>query len=215
MSDQPANIRNELMPDLTDDDVYDAMGRLPGYLDITTDDFRALYRLASDHAMERLVGSLRARDLMRPAGAVVRPEQTLDRAADLMSTDRIKSSPVIDEQGIVVGVLSETDFLCRLGVNTVLGLILQWEARRADLDHLLESTIVREIMVSPAVTVSQDSDYESMLSAFRSHRGRRMPVVDKAGKLLGILVRKDFLAAYPLGFGGQYTRSNPDERQDL
>lgn len=191
-----------LGPELTDEDVYDAMGRLPGYLDITTEDFRALYRLAFGHAIERLVGGLRARDLMRPVSEALTPELTLERAASLMAEQRLKSSPVVDASGLVVGVLSETDVLRRLGAATFLELMTQPPDRRADRDQVLRSASVAEVMTSPAVTVVEEADYEGILRAFRSHSGRRMPVVEGEGRLVGILARKDFLAACPLGFGG-------------
>jgi CBS domain-containing membrane protein len=191
-----------LGPELTDEDVYDAMGRLPGYLDITTEDFRALYRLAFGHAIDRLVGGLRARDLMRPVSEAMRPELTLERAASLMVGQRLKSSPVVDAEGVVVGVLSETDVLRRLGAMTFLELMTQPSDRRADRDQLLRGASVGEVMTSPAVTVAEEADYKDILRAFRSHNGRRMPVVDGNGRLVGVLARKDFLAACPLGLGG-------------
>ncbi len=41
-------------PELTDEDILDAMAHIPGYLDISTEDFRVIYHLAWRHAMERL-----------------------------------------------------------------------------------------------------------------------------------------------------------------
>ena len=41
-------------PELTDEDILDAMRHIPGYLDISTEDFRAIYHLAWRHAMARL-----------------------------------------------------------------------------------------------------------------------------------------------------------------
>lgn len=42
-------------PELTDDDIRDAMTHVPGYLDISFDDFRLIYHLAWRHAMTRLL----------------------------------------------------------------------------------------------------------------------------------------------------------------
>ena len=42
--------------ELVDQDILDAMRRLPGYVDISTDDFRRLYHLAYHHAAERIAG---------------------------------------------------------------------------------------------------------------------------------------------------------------
>lgn len=41
-------------PELTDEDILDAMQHIPGYLDITTEDFRLIYHLAWRHAVARL-----------------------------------------------------------------------------------------------------------------------------------------------------------------
>ena len=201
MSDRSDTARKRRVPELTDDDIYDAMGRLPGYLDITTDDFRDLYRLAYDHALERLAGSLRARSLMHADGPSLRPDLVLDRAAELMAAQRLKSAPVVDARGIVVGVLSESDILRQLGAGTALELVAQPASRRVGLDRLLRERLVSEVMTSPAVTVRADDDYETILRAFRSHGGRRMPVVDAGGRLIGMLARMDFLAACPIGVG--------------
>lgn len=43
-------------PELTDEDILDAMRHVPGYLDISTEDFRTIYHLAWRHAVARLLG---------------------------------------------------------------------------------------------------------------------------------------------------------------
>lgn len=48
------HIDAEHEPELTDEDIVDAMQHIPGYLDISTDDFRVIYHLAWRHAMARL-----------------------------------------------------------------------------------------------------------------------------------------------------------------
>jgi CBS-domain-containing membrane protein len=40
--------------ELSDEDILDAMQHIPGYLDISTEDFRIIYHLALQHALERL-----------------------------------------------------------------------------------------------------------------------------------------------------------------
>lgn len=57
MNDEPVDAEHidaEHEPELTDEDILDAMQRIPGYLDISTDDFRVIYHLAWRHAVERL-----------------------------------------------------------------------------------------------------------------------------------------------------------------
>ena len=43
-------------PELSDEDILDAMQHIPGYLDISTEDFRIIYHLAWRHAVARLKG---------------------------------------------------------------------------------------------------------------------------------------------------------------
>ncbi len=45
-------------PELTDEDILDAMRHIPGSLDISTEDFRVIYHLAWRHAVVRLRGRL-------------------------------------------------------------------------------------------------------------------------------------------------------------
>lgn len=57
MHDEPRDadsIDAEHEPELTDEDIIDAMQHIPGYLDISTEDFRTIYHLAWRHAVARL-----------------------------------------------------------------------------------------------------------------------------------------------------------------
>jgi len=49
----PVDLEHEL--ELTDEDILDAMRHVPGYLDISTEDFRTIYHLAWHHAVARLL----------------------------------------------------------------------------------------------------------------------------------------------------------------
>lgn len=44
--------------ELTDEDILDALTHVPGYIDISTEDFRVVYHLAFRHAVQRLQGTL-------------------------------------------------------------------------------------------------------------------------------------------------------------
>lgn len=57
--------------------------------------------------------------------------------------------------------------------------------------------LVRDRMTSPAVTVRPDSSFQDALSLMRERRFRRLPVVDDAGKVVGIVSERDLLHAAP------------------
>jgi CBS-domain-containing membrane protein len=181
--------------ELSAEDVYEAMARLPGYIDISVADFQEVYRLALDHALDRLFGARRARDLMHPDLVTVAPGEPLDVAARRMAAAELKSVPVTDPDGRVVGVLSEADYLVRLGSRTFLELLLRFMDEGEALQHRCHETPVSAIMTAPAVTLAADADFWAILAAFRANPVRRLPLVDADGRLLGVLARKDFIHA--------------------
>ncbi len=181
--------------ELSDEDIRDAMREIPGYLDISTQDFRAIYHLAHGHALQRLFRHLSADKLMRTGVEPLHPDTRLDEAAGLLAQQGRKSLPVVDADGCVIGILTETDFLRRLKAKTFLDLLLRLVADDGVFTHRCHETPVSEAMVSPAVTVTVDAGFREIVRAFHSHEGRSMPVVDTRDRLHGLLLRKDFVHA--------------------
>ncbi|MGA8864642.1 MAG: CBS domain-containing protein [Gallionella sp.] len=202
MQDNPnrntgADTGDEEVPELelTDSDILDAMQHIPGYLDITTDDFRTIYHLAHRHALDRLFGNFRAGDLMRTGITPLLPDMPLDEAARALVKSGYKALPVVDANGRVAGMLTENDFLRRLNFDTFLQLLLNLLDEQFEFKHRCHETPVSKAMSSPAITVGKDAGFSETIAAFNRHEGRSMPVVDGDGRLLGLLLRKDFLNA--------------------
>jgi CBS domain-containing membrane protein len=184
--------------ELSDEDILDAMRHIPGYLDITTADFRAIYHLAHRHSLDRLFRHVRAGRLMRTGITPLQADMRLDEAARSLAEQRLKSLPVIDANGYVIGILTETDFLLRLKTETFLELLLRLVADQGVFTHRCHDTLVSAAMIAPAVTVAESANFRDIVSAFQTHEGRSMPVVDGQGRLRGLLLRKDFVKAYHL-----------------
>lgn len=181
--------------ELSDEDILDAMRHIPGYIDITTSDFRAVYHLAHAHAIGRLLGCVRAERLMRLGIEPLTPELTLDEAARSLARQGLKGLPVVDAKGAVIGMLTETDLLRRLRADTIAELLLRLMEDPGGFSHRCHETPVRAVMTGSPVTVSEAAGFGDIVAAFRRHEGRSMPVVDETGRLRGLLLRKDFLAA--------------------
>ena len=54
------------------------------------------------------------------------------------------------------------------------------------------TTVVAEIMTAPLVVAAESEDTETAIERMRSHGVRRLPVVDDAGTIVGILTLDDF-----------------------
>jgi len=184
--------------DLSDEDILDAMGHIPGYLDISTMDFRTIYHLAHTHAVERLFRKARAGSLMRTGITPLLPDMRLDEAARSLVKQGVKSLPVGNGDVRVVGMLTETDFLRCLKADSFLELMLRLVEGGGDFMQRCHERPVREAMTAPAVTVTTNAGFRQIVRAFHAHEGRSMPVVDPEGRLQGLLLRKDFVKAYHL-----------------
>jgi len=180
---------------LSDQDVLDAMARIPGYLDISVEDFRDLYDLAREQARQRLFAHIRADGLMRTGIRPLLAERMLDQAAAEMAGQDLKALPVVDEHRRVIGILTETDFLRRLQATGFLDLMLNLMADPAGFSHRCHETPVSTAMSAPAECVGADADFAAITRAFARGGGRSLPVTGPDGRLLGLLLRKDFVAA--------------------
>ncbi len=186
----------DLLPDLAELDVMEAMRDLQGYLDISPGDFQELYHASASHALTRLAGNPMARALMRADGPALVPEQPLTLAVAQLAAAGVKSAAVVDPQDRVIGLLSETDVLLHLGVDSILALLARLGREPETLERCCTGVRVADVMTSPALTLPADATLPAMARAFARHGGRGMPVVDGTGRLLGILARKDLIHAY-------------------
>jgi CBS-domain-containing membrane protein len=192
-----------LLPDLTESDVAEAMRDIPGYLDISPQDFREVYRASAAHALARLAGSPAAGSLMRTGGPALSPAQPLAVAVAQMAGAGVKSAAVVDAQGLVRGILSETDVLRHLGADSSLALLARLAGEPDLVGRCCAGTRVESVMTAPAETLGAAATLPAMTRAFARHPGRTMPVVDPQGRLLGMLARKDLVRACGAGLALQ------------
>ena len=184
---------SDLLPELTEADVAEAMRDITGYLDISPQDFRELYRASATHALARLAGNPMARSLMRVGGPALEPHQYLPEAIAQMADHGVKSAAVVDATSKVIGILTETDVLRELKVSSFLALLVRLDQEPEAVQHCCARVRVDAVMTGPARTLSADATLQGMAEAFRQHGGRSMPVVDGSGRLLGMLARKDLI----------------------
>lgn len=181
--------------ELSDEDIIDAMRRIPGYLDVSTEDFRLIYHLAHANALGHLLGGITVASLMRGDIKTLSADMLMDQAAHCIAESGFKGLPVTDENLKVVGMLTEADFLRRLNASSFLDLMLRLLNDPGSFSHRCHETRVAAAMTSPAVTLPLDASVRTAMSAFAHTSCRGMPVVDAQGRCVGMLLRKDLLMA--------------------
>jgi CBS domain-containing protein len=144
-----------------------------------------------------------ASEIMNPSVLSVHPEDSLEDAVKVLTINRVSGLPVTDSKGIVEGMLSDRDLLgyaeklmsVPLFGNS--GWLLQYselpQKAVAKNAGLFSKTKVREVMSKKAVTVKEDAPWFEAVNLMRRNSINRLPVVDKNGKLTGIIARTDII----------------------
>ena len=135
-------------------------------------------------------------DVMRREVISVHPDSPLSEVIELLLDKDFTALPVIDEQRHVVGIVSDSDLLTRGGMNVTISL-----KRAADPDFVRElhdsldnpNRKVSEVMTAEVVTIAPDAILGRAARVMVDKHLKRLPVVDKDGKLVGILGRLDIL----------------------
>ncbi len=185
-------------PDISDDDIYEAMKEIQGYLDITPSDLKEIYRHAFRHARERVSRPVKAAEVMTRAVHHVRVDTPLKDVAELLARQGISGVPVLDKTGRVAGVITEKDFLIRMGApgtTHVMGIIAACLGGKGCVAMPIRGRAASDIMAAPAVIVHEDTSTLEILDIFTTKNINRVPVVDGSGKLTGIVSRADLLRA--------------------
>ena len=179
---------------MSDEDILDAMKSIPGYLDITPGDFREIFSYAYRYAVDRIAQSLLAKDVMTAKVISVTPTTSLKETALAMATHGISGIPVIDEREAVVGVISEKDFLFHMvekKTHSIMHIIAQCLSTKGCMAIPMRTGHAKDIMTSPAQTVSESTPIFEIASIFAEKEINRVPVLDENGHLVGIVARAD------------------------
>jgi CBS domain-containing protein len=113
-------------------------------------------------------------DIMNRSVITIRDDQPCSAALDLFVTRRVASLPVVDEQGELTGIISETDLMLPSNVGRS----------------------VHDIQTRAVVSVQEDCTIAKVVRMFESKRIRCLPVLDSRKRLVGVVGRKDVLAYY-------------------
>jgi CBS domain-containing protein len=140
-----------------------------------------------------------ARDVMTAPVVSVTPATRTRDAIELMLTHHLSGLPVLDEQGKLVGVLSEGDLIRRSELGTekhrsrFIAFILG--PGRAAHDYTKShSRFVRGVMTQEVIAVAEDTSIEEIVGLMEKHAIKRMPVM-RGDDIVGMVSRSDLLRA--------------------
>lgn len=130
-------------------------------------------------------------DVMTRAVIAVGQSTPFKEIVAALARNRIRALPVTDQDGAVVGVVSASDLLSRVVAGPVAHTVGKRVRSKTD-----SATTAGEFMSAPPVTIRpHDTIVEAARKAARA-RVRTLPVVDRAGVLVGIVSQGDLLRVF-------------------
>jgi CBS domain-containing protein len=136
-------------------------------------------------------------DVMTRTVHVASPLAPFKLLVRLIEENRISAIPIVDQQGLPVGIVSESDLLLK--------------ERRAELEsshdllHVQKrrherakaaGMVASDLMTSPAMTVASDTSLSEAARLMQEKNVRRLVVVDPRGRIAGIVSRSDLLQVF-------------------
>ena len=182
--------------EIISEDLRKARRELETYIDITEEDLMKIYSLALRYAQERRSQQVPIAEVMTRDVVSAKPDADIHEAIRLLSEKGVGGLPVVDDDHGVVGVITEADVLCMLGVERKHGFkdLIRHVLGDPCLKQQREGK-VRDFMTSPAVVVRPDQDTLEAARLLEQRRIKRLPVVDERNRLVGIITRADIVKA--------------------
>ena len=137
------------------------------------------------------------RDVMTTGVVAVRAGTPYREMTAMFRKHRVSGFPVVDDGGKVTGVVSETDLVALAAEDPDPG---AYPPPRGWRPHHKRLTVgeatAGDLMTHPAVTIGLDELVKTAARLMHSLKLQRLPVVDRDGRLVGIISRSDVLSVF-------------------
>jgi IMP dehydrogenase len=115
----------------------------------------------------------RAENVMIFDPITIHSEATVGEAMSLMNEYKIGGIPVVDEKGLLKGIVTNRD--------------LRFENNRAKK--------IKEVMTTDLITINHQTDLQAAAKILQKHKIEKLPMIDETGKLVGLITYKDITKA--------------------
>jgi CBS domain-containing protein len=148
------------------------------------------------------------KDLMTTPVVTVGPTTPFKQIVARLAEHRVSAVPVVDDAGLVLGVVSEADLLLKEEFPEPDQDIPLFWTKRARLDReKAAAAVAGDLMTVAVVSISPEATAAEAARRLHTAGVKRLPVVDRRGRLVGILSRGDLLKVF--------ARSDQDIRREI
>jgi CBS domain-containing protein len=143
---------------------------------------------------------MKVSDVMTVDVVSVRVDTSFKEIAAALVEEGISAVPVLDEDGFVIGIVSEADLLARQaypgeqkrGIHSLVDVLAGRDPRWL---HKSQGLTAGDVMTPSVFTVSPDDDLHVVARRMLEHELKRMVVV-RTGRLVGMVSRSDLMRLF-------------------
>ncbi len=153
------------------------------------------------------------KDNMVSSPITIGPDQSVSEAIDIMSENELHRLPVVDENGKLVGLVTEGGSASNTPNNASSLSVFE-------LNYLLNKLTIKDIMIKDVITIGKDALLEEAATVLRKYDIGCLPVVSEENDLIGIITHNDIFTAFIdlLGYnhnGIRYVISIPEDHPGI
>lgn len=146
--------------------------------------------------MDKLVADAMTRDPI-----VAHPETSISEVVQILAEKQISGLPVIDQQGQLVGIISEADLMWQESGVTPPAYVmlldsviyLQNPKKYQESLHKALGQTVLDVMTKDPMTIAADQPLPAAARIMNERKINSLPVLGEANQLIGILTRGDII----------------------
>jgi acetoin utilization protein AcuB len=127
---------------------------------------------------------------MRKNVVTMGPDESIVKAKELMTTNKIRHIAIVEEDNTLIGIVSDRDIRSAMPSSCLP------EVERKQEEERIGKTKVSEIMTRKPMTISPTNTLEDALLMMEKVRVGAFPVVDDKGKVIGMLSIRDLMRAF-------------------
>jgi len=143
---------------------------------------------------------MKVKEIMTKDVTSVTPDTNAKEALELLLKMQISGLPVIDKENKLIGMFTEKDILRYILPSYIekVGRFIYEENPKATRKKFqdLKDLLVTKLMRKDVVTVDEDASLCEVTRLMLTQKVRRIPVLDKEKKVVGIVAREDIVRAY-------------------
>lgn len=147
---------------------------------------------------------LQAKDFMTKNIVTCTVDQTVAEAAKAMVAGRFSVIPVVDENGKLAGIVTESSFIGKevevpratVRLKEIFGELI-FDGNVESVFKAAQKKTLREVMIINPPTVTPETGLNAIVSKMAHQNIKKLPVTED-GKVVGMITRKDIIKAFTM-----------------